>query len=190
MVYCIIHRISYSSSINIFAIGAGILLCRGGLKTARWVRIFSALFLVFLSEYLLLTPVIQPLDFLAAQLRVNPSAFLISIGFQVSFLVFCAWIFQQLGLPEVSKAQETAGVASGIPRFFFVLGAIAPVIIAAVFAYLPRTSLNAKALGLAQAQVGPGYKFRLVAFNVTGDHGQASVIAYSDRVIRPLHVEW
>lgn len=37
MVWCIANDRSYSSSLNVFALVAGILLVRGSLKTARWV---------------------------------------------------------------------------------------------------------------------------------------------------------
>ena len=44
MIYCIVNDMSYSSSLNIFAVAAGIVLMRGGLKTAgviRWTALFA-----------------------------------------------------------------------------------------------------------------------------------------------------
>ena len=44
MIYCIANEIHYSSSFNIFAVIAGILLIRGGVKSARIIRWFSIFF--------------------------------------------------------------------------------------------------------------------------------------------------
>ncbi len=45
MIWCVAHRQSYSSRFNIFAVIAGILLIRGGLRTANVVAFFSAFML-------------------------------------------------------------------------------------------------------------------------------------------------
>lgn len=42
MIYCIATRQSYSSSINVFAVAAGVFLIRGSLAAAHWVACFSA----------------------------------------------------------------------------------------------------------------------------------------------------
>ena len=44
MAYCISNSISYSSSFNIFAVIAGVLLMKGSVKTARIIRWISAFF--------------------------------------------------------------------------------------------------------------------------------------------------
>jgi hypothetical protein len=41
MIYCIVHGISYRSSLNLFAVIAGVLLLRGSLRTAANVRWFG-----------------------------------------------------------------------------------------------------------------------------------------------------
>jgi hypothetical protein len=45
MIYCFIHGMPYSSSLNLFAVAAGVFLIRGSLRTATYVRWFSIFFL-------------------------------------------------------------------------------------------------------------------------------------------------
>lgn len=42
MIYCITNQIAYSSSLNVFAVVAGIFLLRGSLEAVRYVAWFSA----------------------------------------------------------------------------------------------------------------------------------------------------
>ena len=64
MIYCIVNKLAYSSSLNIFAVIAGILLIRGSVKTARNTRWFIAFLLTGLFGFLLLYPLITPFDLL------------------------------------------------------------------------------------------------------------------------------
>lgn len=66
MIYCIATRQSYSSSINVFAVAAGVFLIRGSLAAAHWVACFSAFLLaVLIGRIFILFPFLQPFDLLA-----------------------------------------------------------------------------------------------------------------------------
>jgi hypothetical protein len=75
MIYCITNGMSYHSSFNIFAVIAGILLIRGGLRTASVVAFFSALMLSSFIGMLLVFPLIEPFDLMLDSLRIYPASF-------------------------------------------------------------------------------------------------------------------
>ncbi len=50
MVYCIVNKISYSSSFNMFAVIAGILLIKGNVYTVRIVRWLSVFIIAAYNE--------------------------------------------------------------------------------------------------------------------------------------------
>jgi hypothetical protein len=63
MVYCILNKVPYGSSFNIFAVIAGVLLIRGGgLRTASNIRLFSAFLPASFVTVLVAWPFMQPLD--------------------------------------------------------------------------------------------------------------------------------
>jgi hypothetical protein len=69
MIYCMINGISYSSSLNIFAVVAGILLIRGGLKTAGIVRWLALLAVSALLTVAVVLPFLQPIGLSLAEIR-------------------------------------------------------------------------------------------------------------------------
>ncbi len=75
MVYCIVNRLSYSSSFNLFAVIGGIFLMRGGLRTAALIRWFSVFMLTGLLAVGVVLPFLQPLDLSLTELRLNPGSF-------------------------------------------------------------------------------------------------------------------
>ena len=73
MVYCIVDRVPYSSSLNIFAVIAGIFLVRGHLGAARLVAGFLAFALSAMAiASIALLPWTVPLDYWAVLFRLNP----------------------------------------------------------------------------------------------------------------------
>ena len=64
MIYCIIHSLNYSSSLNLFALGAGVFLVRGNLEAVRVIVWFSAFMLSgFLLGSVAVFPWLKPLDY-------------------------------------------------------------------------------------------------------------------------------
>src|SRR4051812_30406743 len=73
MVYCVLNDVSYSSSLNIFAVVAGIFLVRGHLGAARTVTWFIAFMLAGLSlAALVVLPWVFPIDYWSVSLRRDP----------------------------------------------------------------------------------------------------------------------
>src|SRR2546425_9956416 len=81
MIYCIMTGRSYSSSLNIFAVIAGIFLIKGNLKAAKIVTWFSAFLITGLFGVLLvLFPLTQPFDLWRTEFHLNPIASLVMWG--------------------------------------------------------------------------------------------------------------
>jgi uncharacterized protein YjeT (DUF2065 family) len=61
MVYCIVNDISYRSSLNLFAVIAGILLIRGNLRAAATIRWFGVFFVAAGLTLFFTWPALQPM---------------------------------------------------------------------------------------------------------------------------------
>src|SRR5258705_5682168 len=72
MIYCIVHRIGYASSFNIFAIIAGIFLIRGSLRGAAIISRVAVFMLTVFISMVLLWPVFLPPRLALAELRIYP----------------------------------------------------------------------------------------------------------------------
>jgi hypothetical protein len=47
-----------------------------------------------------------------------------------------------------------------------------------------------RAVGLARVKTGPGYHYFVTHVSYGGNRGNAEVLAYDDRTIRTVEVEW
>jgi hypothetical protein len=47
-----------------------------------------------------------------------------------------------------------------------------------------------RAVGFARVKTGPGYHYFVTHFSYAGDRGNAEVLAYDDRTIKTVEVEW
>ena len=86
MIYCIVNGISYSSSLNIFAVIAGILLIRGGLRTAGIVRWLATFFVSAFAALVAIFPFLQPVGLTLAEIRFNKVGVVTSVVFSVVFI--------------------------------------------------------------------------------------------------------
>jgi hypothetical protein len=112
MIYCVTHQISYFSSVNIFAVIAGVFLIRGSLKAAtivRWFAIFlTSAFLVGAVAY----SITLPFDLIRAKFRLEPLYPIALIGLML-LLLLLSWISRELGREQV----EAACIAGGRQKF-------------------------------------------------------------------------
>ncbi len=109
MLYCIVNRINYSSSLNLFAVVAGIFLLRKSLRAAAIVRWFAILILTTSMALLLTLPLLQPLDLTLTQLRLHPQSLLSSLATLLLLLALLGWLVRTLGNPSVKQAQAQTG---------------------------------------------------------------------------------
>ena len=110
MIYCIINKISYSSSLNLFAVFAGVFLIRGSLRTASTVRWFGVFFFSAAVAMIFALPALQPMDLTITQFRLDPLNSAGGAVFVVSILAFLYWVITELGREPVLVASDAAGV--------------------------------------------------------------------------------
>jgi len=191
MVYCISTAQSYSSSLNIFAIIAGVFLWRGHLGAARLTARFAAFFLAAaIGTLLFLTPFLQPMDLWATQLRLNPVASVLGFLVTLALLGLLAWTYGQLRSAPVLEALQSDGHPTAAPRLAMGIGVVLPLAMAIAFHFTLSGDAGAKAIDLAKAEYGDQYKYSPTAINWAGNHVSAKLTAYNDHEIKVVTVEW
>lgn len=191
MIYCIANQLSYSSSLNIFAVVAGVLLLRGHLGTVRVVTWFTA----FLLSGLLLCsvavfPWMQPVDYWLLIIREHPFGSVAYTVFVVAFLWMLFWVYRQLRLPAVVEARVAAGHTRGAPRSAFLAGTTLAVFLAVMMQLTLNGEAAQEAKRLAAEQYGSDYKYFVSSINWSGGHVSARLTAYKEDVAKEVAVEW
>lgn len=198
MIYCIANGQSYRSSFNIFAVVAGILLVRGGLRTARIVAYFSAFMLSCFIGLLVILPLIMPLGLILAQSRVHPAWFGSRSLSAVCVLVLVGWIYHRLTAPLVTAAfTEKYPLKTSFrwrPRNGFFMGALLVIVMVVVQGFMLHGASAERACAEAKLKAGDGYKFCVSSLNMHSSGGHthvaAVVTAYNQNEIKNVKVQW
>jgi hypothetical protein len=190
MAWCIATRRNYSSSFNVFAVIAGVLLLRGSLATARLVTVFSAFFLACFASLPLVLPALQPAALWVAEARVNPLGSAMSLLVSVLMIAVLIWVYRQLRSAPVLAALQASGRKTSVPRWAFAGGVALVVVLAVALRLMMGGEAGAKAVALAKAQYGDGYQYWPTQMHLAGDHGSATVAAWNDHDVRRVDVEW
>ena len=109
MIYCIANGISYSSSLNIFAVIAGILLFRGSLRAVAVVSWFGPFLISAFACMIILWPFFQPIELTLLQLKLNPVSFCSSLAIGPLVLSLLFWVVRELRQAPVLTARIEAG---------------------------------------------------------------------------------
>ncbi len=195
MIGCIVAGVSYSSSLNIFAVVAGIFLLRGSLRAASVVRRASVFLLAAFCSALVAVPFMQPLDLTFTQVRLNLWSFFIAGIVMILMFGLLLWVSKELGRHEVDLAFSRAGMTPPNTRTVAVTGAGFVIALATLLSFFLAGGESIKrATRLAEQEVGSGYRFHVRSLNVSlGAHGKktrATVVGWNDREIRDIRVEW
>lgn len=191
MVYCISAGESYSSSLNIFAVVAGVFLWRGHLGAARLVARFAAFFLAAgIGTLLFLAPMLQPMDLWATQLRLNPISSIVALVVAAALMVLFSWTYRRLRSAPVLRALQSDGRPTAAPRLAMGIGAVLPLAMAILFHFTLSGDAGAKAIDLAKSEYGDQYKYSPTAINWAGNHVSARLTAYNDHEIKSVTVQW
>jgi hypothetical protein len=198
MIWCIAHGQDYSSSFNIFAVIAGILLVRGGLRTANVVAFFSAFLLSASIGALLVLPFLMPFDLVLAYLRVYPVTLSVSLLVAVFIIVFLGWIYRRLTAPPILEAiaqrHPRCTKFWRRPRTGFLAGILLVVIIGVTVSFMMPGATAKRAITEAKQKVGEGYKFHVSSWSMQSSGGRshyaAVVTAYSQKEIKEIPIEW
>ncbi len=198
MIYCSANGESFSSSFNIFAVVAGILLVRGGLRTASVVAFFSAFMLSGSIGFILILPLIMPLGLMLAHLRVHPASFGSSSLLAVCVLVLLVWIYRRLTAPLVTAAfAEKYPLKTSFrwrPRNGFFVGALLVVVIVVAQGFLLHGASARRACEEAKLKAGDGYEVCVSSLSMQSSgghtHVDAVVTAYNQNEIKKVAVQW
>ncbi len=190
MAYCIANKISYSSCFNIFAVITGALLMKGGIKTARLVRWFSAFFIIAFIGMLFLFPLTVPLQLIIIQVKLNPAGMLGSYAFSIVFIGVLIWVYKQLSTPDALTKLKQAGYKIGKPKsaLYAALGTI--ILGGVMFGLLFNSESSEKAKALAKDQLGSGYEYHINSMHISGNKGSAIVTAFNSNEIKNIQVKW
>ena len=190
MVYCIVNEMNYSSSFNIFALIAGVLLIRGSLRTARAVAWFSAFLMTGFTGAALIFPFLTPLDLWTVQFRHDPISILYPIVMGVAVIWFVFWVYKNLTSSVVLDAVSSAGLPAKKPVLPFVIGAALVVGLSGMMLVVTRGESAEIAKEKARDQLGASYKYHVTAMNWSGSGGSATLTAYNDAEIKQVKVRW
>jgi lysylphosphatidylglycerol synthetase-like protein (DUF2156 family) len=190
MVYCIVNEMNYRSSLNIFAVVAGLLLVRQSLKTARAVAWFAAFLLTALIGAAVLFPILTPLDLWGVQLRLRPVATLSTVVIAAAVVCLVFWVYRSLTSEVVLEACRSAGMKATKPILPFIVGAVLVVGLFAMMIGMTRGASAEMAKQKAREKLGPNYKYHVTAMQWSGSGGSATLTAYNATEIKEVKVRW
>jgi hypothetical protein len=194
MVYCIVNGIAYSSSLNLFAVIAGVLLIRGGLKTAgivRWLALLAASTLVTVAVAL---PFLQPIGLSLAEIRFHTVSVVTSIVAMAALAAALSWVARELGREPVQSARDEAGFKRRSARVPILCGFGLVVLLCLMLAILLNGESAERAKREAAKEVGPGFAYHVTSLYINDSPGRkrvsAVVTAWNDKEVRDVPVHW
>ena len=171
MIYCIVNQINYRSSFNIFALIAGVLLLKSGIKTARIVRWASAFLAIAFIGLFFISPVLMPIDLQVTQIKLNPFRMLTSFAVSTFLVGVLVWVYFQLSKPAALAKLQQAGYKIEKPKSALYAALAIIIFGGTLFGVLLNSELAEKAKLLAQEQLGPNYKYHIRNLSFVNDHG-------------------
>lgn len=194
MIYCIANGISYSSSLNIFAVIAGIFLMRGSLRAVAIVTWFATFLLSGFICVTMLWPFFQPIDLTFLQLKLNPASFLTSLAIGILLLGLLYWVVRELRQESVLDARMRSGAKISSPRIPAVAGVVLVVALLITLKLFLNGDTAQRVKQMAAKELGPGFKYNVNSINIMqnsqGKFVSATVTAYNEKEIRVIPVKW
>lgn len=161
MIYCIVNRISYSSSFNIFAVVGGIFLLRGSLKAVSIIRWFAFIFASALASVMFLLPVMTPVDLMYVEFKVAPVSSALGMLSFIGALLLLRWLSTQLSSPPVHEALVASGAKVRSSTVPLAVGVALSVVLAAGSVWVQRTESAKRAIAQAKAKYGANYRYHV-----------------------------
>jgi hypothetical protein len=190
MVYCITNDISYSSSLNIFAVLAGLFLIKGSVGTARVVRWFSAFLVVAFIGSFLLYLAVAPFGLLLMQIKIYPVWLVGGFTLGLVFIAVLIWVHLQLSSPESLRVLAQAGYGTDKPKSAYIAAGALLVAGLLLAMWVTNGIWSDTAKALAENQLGPRYEYHVSSVSAAGGERSAWVTAYNKTEIRHIQVQW
>ena len=184
----VVNRSNYSSSLNVFALAAGVMVYRGSTGTARWVIKGLSFLLGTLLLLFAMIPVIMPPRLLWLQVKTSPFATIGGLGALAALLAALSWVRTSLAsLPLYPAGLHAPALYRARGAW---LGASVAAAVAIFLAVFLRGPFARRAIAEAKQRVGADYSFFVREMRVAGGRGSAVVLAYSDKEVREVPVRW
>lgn len=194
MIYCIVHRLSYSSSLNLFAVAAGVLIMRGSLRTASYVRWFSVFFVSGFGAALLAWPAIQPVNLTLTEFRLHEVPAIVGACAILLVMAVLCWVAATLGDEQVKKASRAAGLKPRDVRWAAAAGICLVIGLTVTMHFILDGENARRMMSIAEREVGPDYQLHVKSLGFSQRGGGKSVsgvvIAWNDREVREIPVHW
>ena len=194
MIYAIASQVSYSSSLNVFAVVAGVFLLRGNLRAASVVRWLALFFLAALVSVTLVSPLLLPIGLLATYVQVQPLAFLSSLAVFTVGLVLFAWLARHLSTEPIKAAHLAAGRNVRDARIPLAVGVGLVLALVGVNFNVQHSQSAARAVNEARAQLGAEYEYHVSSINYRSNSEGTTVAgvvtAWKSGTIKDLPFQW
>jgi len=194
LLYCIANKISYSSSLNVFAVIAGVLIYRGSLRTASYVCWFSLLMFAAFISVLVIVPFFVPIGLMLAAFRQYPVQCAVWFAFTATFLALLYWVKKQLSKNVIRTAMVSGGIKQRSARMAVVIGVGFATFLGAATMFTWRSESAQHAVAMVEARVGPGHRFFVSSMHISETANRSSVwatvIAWNDTEIKTVPVHW
>ena len=189
MVYCIVNKLSYSSSFNVFAVIAGILLWRGSIKTARVVEWFGSFMFMGFIGIILAFMVVEPFSLKVARFNVEPMYTTASYLFAFVAIAFIFWMTRELSKEPILEARKVAGLSVGKPVLAYALGGLLATGLAFAMYWSNHGDSGRLVKAKANEVYGDSYKIYVSGMNWAGSSVSAQMLAFNELEILQFAVE-
>jgi len=194
MIYCIVHRMNYRSSLNIFAVIAGVFLLRGSLRAAKAISLYGAFLLAGLIPFAFAVPFIFPLGLASAVFRFYPLESLAYLAYLTVLLGSLFWVVRQLRSETILAASARSAIkVRSLTVPIFAGAALAAFIVPALRSALVSDQAK-RAEQIAAGGVSSGFDFCVTSMKTvrtsSGKKFSAVVTAWNDHEIREIPVSW
>jgi hypothetical protein len=190
MIYCIVNSVNYSSSFNIFAVLAGVYVWRGHPWWVKWTTRAAGFYAAAFCMIVPTAPFLFPMDLAALGFRLHPVAAVAETMAICGVIALLVWVYRELRQAPVLAAYTVAGRSPGPLWIAPLCGAALALGVVVLMLVLMHGDAEQKAIALATAKTGPGHRYFVTSLSYAGDRGRAQVLAYDDRAIKTVEVEW
>ncbi len=190
MIYCIANTVNYSSSFNVFAVLAGIYVWRGHPWWVKWTTRAAGFYAAAFCMVVPVFPFLFPTDLGALEFRLHPIGVIAGTSASIGVIALLVWVYRELRQAPVLTTYTAQGYSPGPWWGAPVCGGALALGVGVLFVFLMHGDAEQRAITLATAKTGTGYRYFVTRLSYAGDRGRAEVLAYEDRAVRTVKVEW
>jgi len=190
MIYCVVNSVNYSSSFNVFAVLAGVYVRRGQPWWVMWTTRAAGFYAAAFCTMIPLFSFVFPVDLAALEFRLHPVVAVAGTLAMFGVIALLVWVYRELRRVPVLAVY---GDPRRSPSPFWIAplcGAILALGLVSVILVFMHGEAEHKAVALAAAKAGPRQHYFVTKLSYAGDRGRAEVLAYDDRAIQTIEVEW